>query len=382
MQRRALLLAALATPAIARAEPRLSQGEPPEMPGVRLVTLAEGLERPWALAFLPDGGILVTERPGRLRLIRDGALRREPLPGTPEVMAMGQGGLLDLALHPRFAENRLIYLTHSAGTESANRTVLTRARLNGDRLTDVQTLFAATPDKTRGAHFGSRLLWMADGSLLMSLGDGGNPAVQLAGRPIREQAQNLDAHLGKVLRLDENGRPPTDNPFLGRAGVRPEIWSFGHRNIQGMAWDQTRQMIFATEHGSRAGDELNRLRRGLNYGWPAATHSEEYTGGPISPHRAQPGLEDPLLVWMTTVAPSGLAAHSGRGVAAWRGDLFAGGLRSMDLRRVRLDAEGRVTAEERIPVGRRVRDVREGPDGRLYVLTDETNGRLMRVEPA
>jgi aldose sugar dehydrogenase len=287
-----------------------------------------------------------------------------------------------VALHPRFAENRTLYLAHAAGTEAANRTVLTRARLEGERLAEVQTIFSASPDKTRGAHFGSRLLWAEDGSLLMSVGDGGNPAVQLAGRPIREQAQNLDAHLGKVLRLDENGRPPADNPFLNRPGIRPEIWSFGHRNIQGMAWDPTRRMLFATEHGSRAGDELNRLRRGLNYGWPVATHSEEYTGGPISPHRAQPGLEDPLLVWMTTVAPSGLAAHSGRGVAAWRGDLFAGGLRSQDVRRVRLDAEGRVTGEERIPVGRRVRDVREGPDGRLYLLTDETNGRLMRVEPA
>jgi glucose/arabinose dehydrogenase len=382
--RAALLGAALtfaATPA--SAQPVLSEAPPAEMSGIRLVTVAEGLERPWGLAFLPDGAMLVTERPGRLRLVRGGQIDPRPIEGVPQVLATGQGGLMDVALHPGFAQNRVVFLTYAHGTAEANRTRLARAVLDGHALRDLRVIFEATPEKPQAQHFGSRILFLQDGTLLLTIGDGGNPPNSLDGRLIRENAQDRSNHLGTILRLDENGRAPADNPFVGQEGVRPEIWTWGNRNSQGIAWDPIRRTVWANEHGSQGGDELNRIERGSNYGWPRVTHSVEYrTGQPISDARSAPGMADPVLVWMQTTAPSGLAVYSADRVPAWRGDIFSGGLRSQDVRRVRLDAEGRVTGEEMIRVGRRVRDVRQGPDGFLYLLTDDAQGaRIIRVEP-
>lgn len=369
----------------AAAQPVLSEAPPPEVAGVRLATVAEGLERPWGMAFLPDGAILVTERPGRLRLVRDGVLDPRPVAGVPAVHAMGQGGLLDVALHPDFATNRTVYLSYAHGTAEANRTRLARAVLDtgGHALRDLRVIFEVARDKPANAHFGSRILFLPDGTLLLSIGDGGNPPNALDGRFIRENAQDRASHLGKILRLNADGSVPADNPFVGQAGMRPEIWSWGNRNNQGLAWDPVRGGVWANEHGSQGGDELNRIEAGRNYGWPVASHSVEYRlGTQIGVGRSAPGMTDPALVWMTTVAPSGLVVYAGDRMPGWRGDLFSGGLRSQDVRRIRLDAAGRVAGEEAIKVGRRVRDVRQGPDGLLYLLTDDTTGaRILRVEP-
>ena len=386
--RRALLcgvvvLGALGASFPAAAEPVVSEAPPPDAAGVRVATVAEGLERPWGMAFLPDGAMLVTERPGRLRLVRDGQVDPRPVAGVPAVHAMGQGGLLDVALHPDFARNRTIFLSYAHGTAEANRTRLARAVLDGHALRDVRVIFEVNREKPANAHFGSRILFLPDGTLLLTIGDGGNPPNQLDGRFIRENAQDLRNHLGSVVRLTEEGGVPADNPFVGRADARPEIWTWGNRNNQGIAWDPIRNAVWANEHGSQGGDELNRLERGRNYGWPVASHSVEYrTGARIGVGRSAPGMTDPVLVWMTTTAPSGLAVYTGDRFPAWRGDLFSGGLRSQDVRRIRLDAAGRVVGEEAIRIGRRIRDVRQGPDGFLYLLTDETQGaRILRLEP-
>jgi len=369
----------------AASQPVLSEGTPPPVAGVRLVTVAEGLERPWGLAFLPDGAMLVTERPGRLRLVRDGQIDPRPIAGVPAVHAMGQGGLLDVALHPGFAQNRLVYLSYAHGAAQANRTRLARGVLDlqAHALREVQPIFEVDREKSASAHFGSRILFLPDGTLLLSIGDGGNPPNALDGRPIRENAQDRSNHIGKILRLNADGSVPIDNPFVGQPGIRPEIYTWGHRNNQGLAWDPIRRTAWANEHGSQAGDELNRIERGRNYGWPMVTHSIEYrSGNRIGVGQAAPGMTDPALVWMTTAAPSGLAVYTGDRFPAWRGDLFSGSLRAQDLRRIRLDSAGLVTGEEVIAVGRRVRDVRQGPDGLLYLLTDDPQGaRIIRVEP-
>lgn len=382
---RALLKAALigwmATTSAAAA-PFISD-QPAEMQGVRLTQVVGGLERPWGMAFLPDGSALVTERPGRVRIIRDGALVREPVPGVPPVHASGQGGLLDVALHPGFASNRTIYLTYAHGTSAANRTRLARAVFDGRALRDVQVIFEVNREKPANAHFGSRIAFLPDGTLLMTVGDGGNPPNSLDGRFIREQAQDPASHLGKILRLNADGSVPRDNPFLTTPGYAPEIWSVGHRNSQGLVVDPTRNAIWANEHGSSGGDELNLLRGGQNHGWPVASYSVEYQGGAqIGRGRSVPGLIDPALVWLRTAAPSGLAVVTSDRYPGWRGDLISGSLRAQDIRRVRADAAGQVVAEEILRVGQRVRDVRQAPDGYLYLLTDSADGALLRLEPA
>jgi glucose/arabinose dehydrogenase len=327
--------------------------------------------------------MLVTERPGRLRLVRDGQIDPRAIEGVPPVHAAGQGGLLDVALHPGFARNRTLFLSYAHGDSSANRTRLARAVLDGHALRDLRVIFENNRDKPANAHFGSRILFLPDGTLLMSVGDGGNPPNSLDGRFIRDNAQDLSNHLGKIIRLNEDGGVPADNPYVGMAGARPELWSVGHRNPQGLAWDPIRRAVWATEHGSQGGDELNRVERGRNYGWPVISHAVEYrTGQQIGRGRAAPGLEQPVVAWMQTQAPSGLAIYAGDRFPAWRGDAFSGGLRGQEVRRVRLDPDGRAIGEEAIQVGRRVRDVRQGPDGYLYLLTDEANGRIIRVEPA
>lgn len=375
----ALLGLALLLPGgCARAE---APAKAPSVQSIRQTVLVRGLEHPWGLAWLPDGNLLITERPGRLRIVRDGVLDPAPIPGVPAVLAAGQGGLLDVSVHPRFAANRFVYLTYAAGTAEENHTRLARARFDGQALSQLEVLFAVPQRKSGTQHFGSRLLWLPDHTLLLAIGDGGNPPLELDGGLIRIQAQRRDSALGKILRLNDDGTPAAGNPYAAQPGVLRELWTLGHRNIQGLAYDPVRRRVWATEHGARGGDELNLIEPGANYGWPLVTHSREYGGPEISTTRTAPGMIDPRRVWTPAIAPSGLAAATGR-VPQWRDHLFAGGLVSQDVRRLRLDPDGRVVAEESIPIGSRVRDVREGPEGFLYVLTDSAgDGRLIRLEP-
>jgi aldose sugar dehydrogenase len=349
--------------------------------GFKQTTIAQGLERPWGMAWLPDGSMLISEKPGRLRLLKNGVLEPTPIAGVPEVMSSGQGGLMDVSIHPRFAENQFVYLTYSAGTADANQTRIARARFDGKALQDLRVIFEVSQIKSGTQHFGSRIQWLPDGTMLVAIGDGGNPPVQLEGDLIRKQAQNLRSRLGKIVRLNDDGSIPRDNPFATNANADPAVWSYGHRNIQGIAFDPGTNRVWVTEHGARGGDELNLAEAGKNFGWPIVTHSQEYTGGEISQERSRPGMVDPKVVWTPATAPSGLAFYTGDRFPAWRGNLFAGGLVSQDVRRIELDAAGNVRSQEEISIGQRVRDVRQGPDGLLYVLTDESNGKLIRLEP-
>lgn len=356
-------------------------GEVPEAQGWRAEIVVGGLSHPWAIAWLPDGSALVTERAGRLRLIRDGKLDPQPVAGLPPVLASGQGGLLDIALHPNFADNRWVYLTFATGSPDANRTALARGRWEGHALRDTQVIFQNADAKSGGQHFGSRLVWLPDQSLLMSIGDGGNPPTRFGDGNIRNQAQNPGTHFGKVLRLKDDGAPHPDNPFVNRPGAKPEIWTLGHRNIQGLTRDPLSGRIWANEHGSRGGDELNVIAGGNNYGWPEVTYSNEYWGPKISDETRRPGITDPRLVWTPSKAPSGLTFYTGDRYPQWKGDLFSGALKFGEIRRIRLDSD-RVIGEEKLTFGKRVRDVRQGPDGYLYVLTDENRGALLRILPS
>ena len=345
-------------------------------------TIVRGLEHPWSMAWLPDGSILITERPGRLRIVKNGVLLPQAIAGLPNIYAQGQGGLMDISLHPQFQQNRLVYLTYSHGDASANRTRLGRAKFDGKSLTNFQVIFEAAPVKAGTQHFGSRIAWLQDGTLLLAIGDGGNPPLKLGGSLIREQAQKLNSHLGKVLRLNDDGSAPKNNPFIKKPQAKPEIWSYGHRNIQGLAVDQNTGKVWATEHGSKGGDELNLLNVGKNYGWPQVSFSQEYFGGDITSLRSKVGMVDPKLVWTPAIAPSGLAVYNSTRFPQWQGNLFLGGLVSQDLRRITIDRDGLVKTQEQINIGQRVRDVRQGADGFIYVLTDQVNGELIRLQPA
>lgn len=349
-------------------------------PEPQKTVLADNLEHPWSMAWLPDGAILITERPGRLRILRDGVLDPTPIPGVPEVFAVGQGGLMEVSLHPRFAETGWIYLTYASGSQDGNRTQVARAKFDGNALSEFEVIFQVSQAKPGSQHFGSRIVWLPDETMLVAIGDGGNPPVSIEGELIRTQAQNLDSHLGKIVRLNDDGSVPSDNPFVSTPDADPTVWSYGHRNIQGLAVDSQTGRIWATEHGARGGDELNLLQRGENYGWPVVTYSREYTGGIISEEQSRPGMVDPKQVWTPAIAPSGLAVYTSDRRPEWTGDLFAGGLVSQDLRHIELNAAGAVAGERAIAIGQRVRDVRQGPDGALYVLTDEPNGQLIRLE--
>lgn len=359
----------------------ISQNNLTSTEGYEITTITEGLERPWGMAWLPDGSILITERPGRLRIFRKGKLELEAIAGVPEVFAVNQGGLLDIALHPNFAENSLVYFTYSQGTNQANRTTVARATFNGTALENWEEIFAVSPSKPSGQHFGSRITWLPDNTMLVAIGDGGNPPIQYNGELIRNQAQNLNSHLGSVVRLNDDGSIPADNPFVGNAEANDAIWSYGHRNIQGMTFDPINNRVWATEHGSRGGDELNLMQVGKNYGWPEVSYSDEYTGGRVSEISSRPDVPEPKIVWTPAIAPSGLAFYSSDRYSQWQGDLFAGGLVSRDVRHIDLDEVGNVLKEESIGIGQRVRDVRQGPDGIIYVLTDEQNGNLIKIEP-
>jgi glucose/arabinose dehydrogenase len=344
------------------------------------VTVLSGLEHPWSMAWLPDGAILITERPGRLRIVRNGTLEPAPIAGVPPVFAEGQGGLMEVSIHPNFAKNRFIYLTYSHGTGQANRTRVARATFDGKALSDVKVIFEVSQAKEGTQHFGSRIVWLSDNTMLVAIGDGGNPPVQLDGELIRKQAQNLRSQLGKIVRLNDDGSIPSNNPFVKTAHANPSVWSYGHRNTQGLTFDAATGRIWQTEHGARGGDEVNLVKAGKNYGWPLVTYSREYFGPEISSERSRPGMEDPKLVWTPSIAPSGLAFYNGDRFPAWKGNLFAGGLVSKDVRRITLDGAGNVVSQQSIDIGQRVRDVRQGPDGLLYVLTDEQNGQLIRLD--
>lgn len=339
----------------------------------RVVRLAEGLAHPWSLAFLPDGSILITERPGRLRVFRDGTLSPEPVPGLPPIAATGQGGLLDLALHPDFADNRWLYFTYAAAVDGGVTTRLARARFADDRLHDVEVLFTAQPASRGGRHFGSRIVFDRDGTLFLSVGDRGD----------MPRAQRLDDHAGSIIRLHDDGRVPADNPFVGRAGVRPEIFAYGVRNPQGMALHPDTGALWEHEHGPRGGDEINIIEAGLNYGWPVITHGIDYSGAVIGEGiREKDGMEQPLHHWTPSIAPSGMVFYAGEAFPEWNGDLLVGALAHRHLSRLTLDDASRVVSEVRMlqAQNRRIRDVRVR-DGLIYVLTDHEPGELLRVEP-
>ena len=361
----------LVVPAFAQEAPR--SPTPREVPlPARATNVADGLEHPWAVAFLPDGRMLVTERPGRLRIIgRDGRLSA-PLSGVPTVFARGQGGLLDVALGPRFEQDRLVYLSFAEPGGPGGGTAVARGRLGDHGLEGTQVIWRQEPKVSGNNHWGSRLVWRPDGTLFVTLGERYQHA---------ELAQDLSTTLGKIVRINADGSVPRDNPFVGRADVRPEIWSYGHRNVQAAALDANGE-LWTVEHGARGGDELNRPLPGRNYGWPVITYGVDYSGARIGYGTAQPGMEQPVYYWDPVIAPSGAVFYTGDAFADWRGDLFVGSLQPGRLVRLRL-RDRRVVQEERylIDRGERVRDVRQGPDGFLYLLTDHPKGRIIRLSP-
>lgn len=342
---------------------------------IRITPVISGLELPWSLAFLPDGRWLVTERDGRLRVIENGRLAAKPVAGLPEVRVLGQGGLFDVIPHPQFARNRLIYWSYSAGSLVTLGTEVARGKLvgaNGDyRVEDVRVIFRQEPKVSGGRHFGGRLVWDRSGHLFVTLGDRGE----------QDRAQDKRGHLGKIVRLNEDGTIPIDNPDAGSTDTRREIFSLGNRNVQGAALHPSSGELWAHEHGPQGGDEVNLIRAGRNYGWPVITYGVNYViGTRIGEGTEKPGMEQPLWKWVPSIAPSGMTFYGGMNFPAWRGNLFVGALKAMILVRLTLDGN-RVLAEERIQGVGRVRDVREGPDGNLYVLS-ETEGAILKIEPA
>ncbi|MBD2175305.1 PQQ-dependent sugar dehydrogenase [Pseudanabaena sp. FACHB-1998] len=348
--------------------------------GFKKNVLAKGLERPWGMASLPDGSILITERVGRVKILRNRLVKQVPIAEIPKLFVSGQGGLMDISLHPRFSENNLVYLIYSKGTFEANHTSILRVKFDGTALIEPKVIFEVKPDKSGNQHFGSRIVWLPDETMLISVGDGGNPPLELKGELIRKQAQKLDSQLGKILRLKDDGSIPPDNPFVEADRVNPFVWSYGHRNIQGLFADPISGNIWSTEHGAKGGDELNLVRSGKNYGWPLVTFSREYTGGDISEEQSRPDMVDPKLVWKVAIAPSGLLVYQGDRLPLWKGNLFVGGLVSKELIRIKIDNNNPII-QETIPIGQRVRDVRQGIDGCIYILTDEKSGQLIRLEP-
>lgn len=337
-----------------------------------VTTVVEGLDHPWGMAFLPDGGMLVTERGGRVRVIRGGELDPEPVSGLPDVAVRGQGGLLDVALHPSFADNGLVYLSYAASGEGGYGTEVARGRYRDGRLEDVEVIFRAEPKTGGGRHFGSRLVFDNDGRLYITLGDRGH----------RPNGQDLGTHTGSVIRVNDDGSVPADNPFVN--DERPEIFSYGNRNVQGADRHPETGALWAHEHGPQGGDELNIIESGSNYGWPVITYGRNYgTGTKIGEGTEKPGMEEPLWYWVPSIAPSGMTFYTGDRFPRWRNSLFVGSLKFQLL--VRLELNGNeVVEEERMLEDEfgRIRAVEEGPDGYLYLLTDESNGRLLRIEPS
>jgi glucose/arabinose dehydrogenase len=341
---------------------------------VNLETVIEGLEHPWGLAFLPGGDIMVTERDGRLRLIREGRLLADAVDGLPEIREHGQGGLLGIAIHPAFEQNRYLYLAFAGKGRGGYSTEVIRGQLNGMRLEAIETLFVAAPKSRGGRHFGSRLVFDRKGHLFISLGDRGE----------QDHAQDRSDHRGSLIRLNADGSVPADNPFVDDDRFRPEIYTYGNRNMQGMAIHPVTGAVWTHEHGPQGGDEVNVMRAGVNYGWPVITYGVNYgIGTKIGEGTSKPGMAQPIHKWVPSIAPSGMAFYDGAAFPNWRGDLFVGSLKFGELVRLELDGE-RIVEEERMFGGEfgRIRDVVSGPDGLIYILTDERNGKLLRLSPA
>jgi aldose sugar dehydrogenase len=370
-------LAAIAALLSALADPAEASGLDTERGRVKVVAVASGLEHPWGLAFLPDGRMLVTERPGRLRIVSPSGALSAPVTGVPAVFAQGQGGLLDVALDPDYETGGWIYLSYAEDRGGGtNATTVMRAKLAGTALEDAQVIFRQQPAVESPAHFGGRLVFGRDGRLFVTLGE-------RSARHFIERAQSLDDHFGKIVRIERDGGIPTDNPFIGRADDRPEIWSYGHRNPQGAALHPVTGELWSTEHGPKGGDELNIVRAARNYGWPVITYGTAYSGETIGIGTHREGMEQPIHYWTPSIATSGLAFYTSDRIPGWTGSVFVGGLAGRVLARLELDGE-RVQHEERLLEGlrERIRDVRQVPDGFLYLLTDSPQGRLLRVEPA
>ncbi|HEV2565963.1 MAG TPA: PQQ-dependent sugar dehydrogenase [Microvirga sp.] len=340
-------------------------------------TVARNLENPWGLAFLPDNRMLVTERPGRLRIVDADGNRSEPIKGLPRLSVRGQGGLLDVALDPGFPQNRLIYLSFAEDRgEGRNGTSVARARLSqdGTALEETEVIFRQEPSYAGTHHFGSRLVFGRDGNLFVTLGERND---------LRNQAQSLNNHLGKIVRITPTGGAAPDNPFLNREDARPEIWSSGHRNVQSAALHPGTGELWIVEHGARGGDEVNIPKKGRNYGWPVISYGVHYSGQKIGEGTKKPGLEQPVYYWDPSIAPSGMAFYTGDKFPAWRGSILVGALAGKLVSRLETNGN-RVTGEERMlqQLGERIRDVRQGPDGLVYLLTDSRNGRILRMKPA
>jgi glucose/arabinose dehydrogenase len=343
---------------------------------VKVVTVAAGLEHPWGLAFLPDGRMLVTERPGRMRIVTARGELSAPLTSVPAVVAEGQGGLLDVILAPDFVESKTIYFSYSESRDGGNGTSVARARLADNALRDVKVIFRQMPAVQSAGHFGSRLVFARDGMLFVTLGDRQQ-------KHFAVRAQDLETHFGKVVRIKPDGAVPKDNPFVDVPGAQPEIWSYGHRNVQGAALHPTTGELWTVEHGARGGDELNIARASANYGWPLVTYGVAYSGDKIGVGKQRAGIEDPVHYWVPSIATSGLAFYTGDKLPAWRGNVIVGALGGSGLARIELNGNA-VKHHERLLVElrERIRDVRSGPDGYLYLLTDSPKGRVLRVEPA
>ena len=340
----------------------------------RVVQVVKGLEQPWSLAFLPDGRMLATEKAGRLRMIANGRLEPQPIAGLPRVTVHGQGGLHDVVLHPQFEQNRLVYLAYAARGEDGVGTELARGRLADGRLEEVQVLFRQSPKGRTGNHFGGRIVFDRAGYVYLTLGDRGE----------MPRAQKPDDHAGSVIRLHDDGRVPDANPFVGKPGWKPEKFTLGNRNQQGAALHPATGVLWTHEHGPQGGDEVNVIRAGANYGWPVITYGANYgSGTKIGEGTHKEGMQQPIHYWVPSIAPSGMAFYTGDKFAQWKGDLFVGALRDQMLVHLKLDGE-KVVSEERLLKGvlGRIRDVRVGPDGFIYLLTDERFGVLARLEPA
>jgi glucose/arabinose dehydrogenase len=368
----ALLALALAAPLAAQTQAPVVQSQKQSF---RVVPLMGGLQNPWSLVFLPDGRMLVTEREGRMRIVgKDFKLDPKPIAGLPEVAAHGQGGLFDVVLHPDYAKNGWVYWAYNAPGTGGWGTALARGQLQGSRMVNVQVLFSMLPKTRTGQHFGGRIVFDKAGMLYLTLGDRGE----------KERAQQLDDHAGSVIRLLDDGRVPSDNPFVQRAGAKPEKWTLGNRNMQGAALHPQTGALWTHEHGPQGGDEINVMRAGRNYGWPVITYGANYgSGTPIGEGQAKPGMEQPLHTWVPSIAPSGMVFVAGEQFPRWKGNLLVGALRGQMLVRLELDGE-KVTHEERMLQGQlgRIRDLRMGPDGYVYLLTDDSDGELLRLEPA
>jgi len=339
----------------------------------QLETIAEGLTYPWCIAFLPGGDMLVTERSGDLHAIRRGVLDTTPIDGVPPAYVRSQGGLFDVLVHPDFSNNQLIYLSYAHGTADKNGTRIARGRFDGRRISDLEIIFTVEPLKDTPVHYGGRMRFLPDGTLMMTTGDG---------FVYREEAQRLNTLLGKIVRLNDDGSIPKDNPFVNDPAARDEIWSYGHRNPQGLAIDTATGRVWQHEHGPRGGDELNLIEPGKNYGWPVATFGIDYPGSLISPFTEYEGMQQPLVYWVPSIAPAGMTYYDGDVFPEWRGDLFITSLVFNYIERIDLDGS-EVVGQHRMfeEIGERIRDVRTGPDGRLYILTDSPEGRVIRVNP-